>query len=83
MKIWFDNGFSLIKNTILIAIAVWFVITPIFENITIDSMLARFAVSLACIGNLFSKHQKFEILFFYHCIYIDSYRYFYLYTKMN
>lgn len=64
MKIWFDNGSSLIKNTILIAIAAWFVITPIFENITIDSMLARFAVSLACIGSLFSKHQKIEILFF-------------------
>lgn len=64
MKTWFNNGFSLIKNTILIAIAAWFVITPIFENITIDSMLARFAVSLACIGNLFSKHQKIEILFF-------------------
>lgn len=64
MKTLFDNGFSLIKNTILIAIAAWFVITSIFENITIDSMLARIAVSLACIGNLFSKHQKIEILFF-------------------
>lgn len=64
MKTWFNNSFSLIKNTILIAIAAWFVITPIFENITIDSMLARFAVSLACIGTLFSKHQKIEILFF-------------------
>lgn len=64
MKAWFDYGFCLIKNIILIAIAAWFFMTSIFENITIDSMLARFAVSLACIGNLFSKHQKIELLFF-------------------
>lgn len=64
MKTWFDNGFSLIKNTILMAIAAWFVITPIVENITIDSMLARFAVSLACIGNLFQSTKKLRYCFF-------------------
>jgi hypothetical protein len=64
MKKSFDNIFDLITAVILIVIAAWFIMSAIFEDITVDSMLARFAVALACIANLFSKHKKTKILFF-------------------
>ncbi len=35
----------------------------LFENATIDSIIARFSVASACMANLFSKHRLIRIIF--------------------
>lgn len=64
MKVSLDKRLGLIRNIIWIVIALWLVVTAIVENVSLDSMLARFAVGLACISDLFSKHQKVRVLLF-------------------
>lgn len=62
MKMSLKNIISIITNVIVIVISIWFIMITILVDITIESMLAHFAIALACIANLFPKCIKTKML---------------------
>ena len=58
-----DKILCLSANAILTIIALWSIASVFFENVTIDSIIARFSVASACMANLFSKHHLIRIIF--------------------
>lgn len=62
-KIIFRIPFDNILNIVLAILALWIIISVFLNDITIDSMIARFGMASACIVNLFSKHCPIQVIF--------------------
>lgn len=60
MKFSYGKLFSLAVNTALVALAVWFLAIAVLEDVPLQARLARLAVALACIANLFSGRERIK-----------------------
>ena len=54
-----DKILCLSANAILTIIALWSIASVFFENATIDSIIARFSVASACIGQPIFKTSPY------------------------
>lgn len=60
MKFSYGKLFSLAVHTALVVLAVWFLAIAILEDVALQARLARLAVALAFLANLFSGRERIK-----------------------
>lgn len=71
MKILNEKAFRRAADVVLMIIALWFFAIAAFEDVVFEARLARLAVALACIANLFSRRERIKrILLFVSVVWV-------------